>query len=96
MCECLYGGCFVLNFVSELFGVFSDGRDDLRHRIQHQVVRRGLGTKHKIKPLFFTEGALRADATEANPHTGVRPRLCSELAARPSVRGHWSSGQGPC
>lgn len=43
----------LLNFVSELLSVFSDGRDDLRHRIQHQVVRRGLRTKDKIKLLFF-------------------------------------------
>lgn len=56
MCECMHGGgflTFLLNFVSELLSVFSDGRDDLRHRIQHQVVRCGLVTKDKIKPCFF-------------------------------------------
>lgn len=57
---CVYGACtagafltVLLNFVSELLSVFSDGRDDLRHRIQHQVVCCGLRTKDKIKLLFF-------------------------------------------
>lgn len=40
--------CFLqilLNFVRELLSVFFDGHDDLRHRIQHQIVHHDLETK---------------------------------------------------
>lgn len=42
--------CFLhilLYFVSELLSVFSDGHDDLRHRIQHQTVHNDLMMKYK-------------------------------------------------
>lgn len=50
MFKCMCEGCFLnilLNFASELLSVFSDGRDDLKHRIQHQIVHHELGTKTK-------------------------------------------------
>lgn len=103
MFKCMCEGCFLnilLNFVSELLSVFSDGHDDLRHRIQHQILHHDLWTKTKEnKAKHFTMIPQcrhhRGFTNEVNSHIGVRPRLCSELAAWASVHGHWSSGQVP-
>lgn len=56
MFKCMCEGCFLnilLNFVSELLSVFSDGHDDLRHRIQHQIVHLWTKTKQN-KAKHFT------------------------------------------